>query len=303
MVTVTSIGDPNEIIILVPVYNDPNGVADTISSITEQNQSTKNTIVIDNGSTDNTRDIIREYMGQYDHITLLVEDEIQGSYAARNKGIEHAEGDIIAFLDADETVDEDWLETALEAMDDQDADYLGCNVELTLLEDTLVGRYNARTGFPVEQYLEEQHYAPTCALLVRREVFDDVGTFDSRLISGGDKEFGERVYEAGYDQGYAENAVVKHPARTSFEALAKKNFRVGRGFCQKQRYYPKRYGKPGIPPTPSGPSGGSNENEPESMFTRVAFSFLSIAMLACRGFGYYYEFLFGEKREIPESTR
>lgn len=188
-------------------------------------------------------------------------------------------------------------------MDAQDADYLGCNVEITLPEDTLVGRYNAHTGFPVKQYLEEENYAPTCALLVKREVFDDVGLFDARLISGGDREFGERVHEAGYEQGFAEDATVNHPARTSFESLAKKNFRVGRGFCQKQRYYPERYGNPGIPPKPDGPSGGDDEDEPGSILTRLAFMFLSFAMLACRGAGYYYEFFFGEARDdIPAPT-
>lgn len=129
--------------------------------------------------------------------------------------MQNAESDVLAFLDADETVDEDWLETALGAMQEQDVDYLGCNVELTCPEDTLVGRYNARTGFPVEEYLEDQNYAPTCALLVRRKVFEDVGPFDARLISGGDREFGDRVHDAGYEQGYAENATVYHPARTS----------------------------------------------------------------------------------------
>ncbi|QGN06518.1 glycosyltransferase [Halorhabdus sp. CBA1104] len=288
---------------IVPVYNDPNGVSQTIDSLAEQRPPLLKLLVVDNGSTDNTRDVIQSYTAEHDNVHLLVEDDIQGSYAARNKGIEHAEGDVLAFLDADETVDEDWLETALEAMHEQDVDYLGCNVELTLPEDTLVGRYNKHTGFPVKQYLENENYAPTCALLVRREVFEDVGPFDARLISGGDREFGERVHEAGYDQGYAEDATVYHPARTSFESLAKKNFRVGRGFCQKQRYYPERYGKPGVPPRPSGPSGGEETEEPDSVFTRLVFAFLSITMLAARGLGYYYEFFFGEKRDdIPAPT-
>lgn len=291
------------ITVVIPVYNDSLGIRHTLRSLTRQSLDSYEIVAVDNGSTDETRDVIQEFDAEHENVNLYVENEIQGSYAARNKGIQHAEGDVLAFLDADETVDEDWLETALEAMQKQDVDYLGCNVELTLLEDTLVGRYNARTGFPVEQYLEEQHYAPTCALLVRREVFEDVGTFDSRLISGGDREFGERVHEAGYEQSYAEDAVVKHPARTSFESLAKKNFRVGRGFCQKQRYYPDRFGTPGIPPSPSGPSGDSDKPKPDSLSTRIAFTFLSLAMLACRGFGYYYEFLFGEKRDdIPAPT-
>lgn len=289
--------------IIIPVYNEEEAIDRTIHSTTNQGSDSIEIFVVDNGSTDRTQNIVQNLTSDQGNLNLKVENEIQGSYAARNKGIQHADGDVLAFLDADETVDEDWLETALAAMDEQGVDYLGCNVELTLPEDTLVGRYNAHTGFPVEQYLEEEQYAPTCALLVRREVFEEVGLFDARLISGGDREFGERVHEAGYDQGYAEDATVYHPARTILKSLVKKNFRVGRGFCQKQRYYPERYGKPGVPPTPSGPSGGGDEDEPGSLFDRLAFAFLSIAMLACRGLGYYYEFFVGDKRDdIPAPT-
>ncbi|MFD1599221.1 glycosyltransferase [Halobellus rarus] len=288
--------------IIVPVYNDPAGIQFTIESLSAQSIDRQfRVFVVDNDSTDRTPEVVRSYND--DRITLLHEDEIQGSYAARNKGIENTDSDVVAFLDADETVDKDWLEKAVAAMNDQNVDYLGCNVELTLPEDTFVGRYDGRTGFPVKQYLEEQHYAPTCALLVRRDVFEDVGPFDSRLVSGGDIEFGQRVHEAGYEQGYAEDAVVTHPARTSFEALAKKNFRVGRGFCQKQRYYPERYGTPGIPPTPSGSGTNENADEPDALATKIAFALLSVAMLACRGLGYYYEFLFEEERDLSDPRR
>ena len=296
--------------VVVPVYNDPAGIQMTLDSLLMQSADSYQIMVVDNDSTDRTRDVVRTHTAKHSGLHLLIEDQTQGSYAARNTGIEHARGDVFAFLDADETVDFDWLETALQAMDAQDADYLGCNVEITLPEDTLVGRYNAHTGFPVKQYLENENYAPTCALLVRRKVFKEIGFFDARLISGGDREFGERVHQAGYEQGYAADAVVHHPARTSFKSLAKKNFRVGRGFCQKQRYYPERYGESGIPPKPSGPGSKTTTEDkaedkyaPSSLFERLAFAFLSIAMLACRGLGYYYEFFFGEERDdIPAPT-
>ncbi|OYR42834.1 glycosyltransferase family 2 protein [Halorubrum sp. Hd13] len=290
--------------IVIPVYNDPVGIRNTLASISSLRGFHDLTVfVVDNGSTDHTREVIQDYTNEYQNIHLLVEDEIQGSYAARNVGIEHTKSDIIAFLDANETIDNDWFETALDAMQRQNADYLGCNVELTLPTDTLVGRYDVRTGFPVEWYLREEHYAPTCALVVRRYVFDDIGQFDARLTSGGDREFGERVFEAGYTQGYAADATVFHPARTSVKSLGKKNFRVGRGFTQKQRYYPDRFGRPGLPPTPTRPSGNDAEESPISVFTRIVFFFLSVAMLATRGLGYYYEFLFGTKRNLRAPTR
>ena len=283
--------------IIIPVYEDVQGIRNTLKSISELAYDDHNVLVVDNGSKDSTVEEVRKFERTNRNISLLSENQIQGSYAARNKAIQNATGDVLVFLDANEVVNTDWLETAVESMKEQEVDYLGCNVKLTLPQDSLIGRYNAHTGFPIKHYLEQEQYAPTCALLVRREVFEDLGYFDARLISGGDREFGERVHEAGYGQGYAEDATVYHPARISFEALAKKNFRVGRGFCQKQRYYPERYGDPGIPPRPSGPGNSDEEDDELSLTTRLAFAFLSVAMLACRGLGYYYEFFFGEERD------
>ena len=282
-----------QVSIIVPVFNDPAGVRDTLQSLLANTEPCVEIIVVDNDSTDNTKDVIQGFADRAENIAFLVEDDIRGSYAARNKGIKYASGEIIAFLDADITVDSSWLENAIDAMAEQGVEYLGCNVVLAYSDDTLVGRYNAKTGFPIKQYLEFENYAPTCALLADKGVFDDVGLFDDRLISGGDIEFGQRVAAAGYNQGYAADAIVTHPARTSFEALGKKNFRVGRGFCQKQRYYPERYGRPGIPPVPNG-LRDDEEIDPESILTRLAFRLLSLLMLGCRGLGYYYEFLFGE---------
>lgn len=286
---------PPDVSVVVPVYNDPEGLRKTLSSLTSQKNSPQfEVLVVDNDSTDETPKVVNEFESAYPElISGYSETTVQGSYAARNNGIKHSAGDVIAFLDADEVVGEDWLATAYDTMCNQHVDYLGCNVKLSLEDDTLVGEYNAQTGFPVEHYLKKENYAPTCALLVRREVFKAVGVFDGRLTSGGDIEFGQRVAATEYDQGYAADTIVTHPARTSVISLAKKNFRVGRGFCQKQRHYPKRYGRPGIPPKPSGSGSNQNEDEPNSVAIRMAFTILSTAMLACRGFGYYYEFLFG----------
>ncbi|WP_245708113.1 glycosyltransferase [Halobacterium jilantaiense] len=291
--------------LIIPVYNDSTGIRETLSSVTELSSKAVElrVFVVDNGSSDETPTVSMELAEDHEFVNVLIEDEIQGSYAARNAGIRNSNGEVIVFLDADERVPPNFVENVLSTVETQNVSYLGCNVEVCNSAPGITAKYNQQNAFPVEQYLSQEHYAPTCALVVRREVFEDVGLFDARLISGGDREFGERVHEAGYKQGYAEDATVYHPARTSFESLAKKNFRVGRGFCQKQRYYPERYGNPGIPPKPNGPSGGDDGDEPDSIFTRLAFMFLSVAMLACRGVGYYYEFFFGEGRDdIPAPT-
>ncbi|MFP8951761.1 glycosyltransferase [Natrialbaceae archaeon A-arb3/5] len=278
--------------IVVPVYNEPEGIQSTLESLRTQTTTNYQITVVDNDSTDRTPEVVDSYNDE--RISLHHETDIQSSYAARNTGIRNTDSEILAFVDADMTVPEDWLESALATFQNQDADYMGCNVELTLPNDpSLAARYDHHTGFPIEQYIEHQQFAPTCCLFVRREVFEDVGLFDHRLVSGGDKEFGNRVHEAGYDMHFAEDVTMFHPTRNSIRELVKKDRRVGRGLCQLQRYHPDRYDTPGVPPRPSGIKSPDRDLETTD---RVAFSALSTFLTGVRGLGYYQEYLTGERR-------
>lgn len=231
--------------VIVPVYNDPEGIRTTLTSLTEQTYGRYEIIVVDNRSTDETRDVAAEFGERFDAVTVLDERRDQSSYAARVRGIRYASGDVLAFIDADMTVEREWLDDAVERMEDAQLDYMGCNVQLyTPGEESLVGKYNRLNGFPVDDYVSDLHFAPTCGLLVRREVFEAVGPFDTRFVSGGDREFGHRVHAAGFDLGYAEDVPMYHPARTTLTSLVRKAVRIGRGKQQMRQYYPDRYGHP-----------------------------------------------------------
>ncbi|AZH26314.1 glycosyltransferase [Haloplanus aerogenes] len=273
--------------VVVPVYNDPDGITRTLRSLDAAGRPMTVTVV-DNASTDDTRRVVEAFEPTHVDVRLRSETAIQSSYAARNAGIRASDdADVLAFVDADVTVAEDYFDRALARLDD--CDYLGCHVDLSIEGDrTLTARYNAHTGFPIEQYVERHRYAPTCSLLVRREVFEDVGLFDPRLLSGGDMEFGNRVDAAGYELGYCADAVATHPVRDSFRSLYDKNVRVGRGHCQLQRYYPERYGEPPIPPRHE-PLDTDAPDLPLS--DRLAFGALGTAMTAARASGYARELL------------
>lgn len=285
--------------IVIPVYNDPEGVQTTIESIyPELVDSQVDLAVVDNASTDQTPDVVRSY--DDDWIILLHETEIQSSYAARNTGIRNTDSDILAFVDADMTVPENWLESALEAFHAADADYMGCNVDLTFPENpSLPARYDYHTGFPVEQYLKHQQFVPTCCLFVRREVFEDVGLFDHRLTSGGDKEFGNRVHQAGYNMHFADNVTMYHPTRNTLNAHIKKDHRVGRGLCQLQRCHPDRYGTPGVPPRPTGIKRPDRELP---LRDRLVFGSLSKFLTGVRATGYYSEYFSSDQSDEYYAT-
>lgn len=228
-----------DIDVIIPVYNDPTGLSTTLDSLLDQTHSNFHVIIADNGSSDQTLSIAENYQSEHDHISVVVEASIQGSYAARNKGIEAADGEILCFLDADMWVEQDYIDKVSQLMED-DHRYVGCNVEL-VGDGGVIDRYNEHRGFPVQRDIETFHFAPTCCLIIRQALIDEIGDFDDRLISGGDKEFGNRAYRHGIDLHFEPTITVYHPTRSSLRGFLSKHVRIGRGMQQLQRYHAEHF--------------------------------------------------------------
>ncbi len=99
--------------IIIPVYNDPSGLKETLDCLVAQvfPKDQYEIIVVDNGSTDNTSEIGKKYADQFhDTIRFVLENKVQGSYAARNKGIEVSRGKLLILLDANVTLGSDYIE-------------------------------------------------------------------------------------------------------------------------------------------------------------------------------------------------
>jgi glycosyltransferase involved in cell wall biosynthesis len=235
-----------DISVIIPVLNDPLGLKDTLDSLVSQDYPADRyeIIIADNGSDKETRDVINEFQIKYPKlIRLVIEDKIRSSYAARNKGIENSMGSVLSFIDADMSVDKDWLTMINKSSQTNLWNYLACRVDIYCKKYTVYAKYDQITGFPIESYIHDTHFAPTCCLVVRKSVFDSLGLFDSRLVSSGDLEFGNRVYLAGHKLQYNPKIALRHPARSSFRELYQKTFRVGQGLFRLYSYYPKRYEK------------------------------------------------------------
>ena len=78
--------------VIVPVYNDPDGIAATLDSLLAQSTTPDYRIhVVDNDSTDRTPEVVRSYTNDNDRITLHHERDVQSSYAAHNTGIRNSD--------------------------------------------------------------------------------------------------------------------------------------------------------------------------------------------------------------------
>lgn len=223
--------------VIIPVYNDAERLWLCLTALEQQTypQSCYEVIVIDNGSA--VEQNIKPLVAQFKQATAI-EELTPGSYAARNRGIAIAQGEVIAFTDADCIPAQNWIENGVKTLfSTQNCGLVAGKIELFFKDPTqltLVERYEKIMAFQQKEHLQEYCYGSTANVFTFRRVIDHVGKFDASLKSNGDFEWGRRVSAAGYVQVYAEEAVIRHPARRSWADLFKRQVRLAGGIYDAQ---------------------------------------------------------------------
>ena len=154
-----------------------------------------------------------------------------GSYAARNRGVLSANGDILAFLDSDCIPASSWLQEAVSIfIDKKDVSLIAGNIEVTYSDSYLTPAECYEKAYAFRQQQNAANgVSVTANLLVRREVFDEIGLFSESLMSGGDFEWTRRATYLGKRIIFGKCCSVQHPARRSIKALVLKARRVSTG--------------------------------------------------------------------------
>ncbi len=212
--------------VVVPALNAPERTRTCLEALLDQTypRDCYEIIVIDNGSTDTTPQVIRQYP-----VVFLSEDNIQSPYAARNRGIRQARGEIIAMIDINCTAAPGWLTNGIEVLTSKKADLIGGQVTFTFSpEKTAAEIFDSVSNVQIKRNIENRGVTKGGNLFVRRSVFDSIGLFPEHLRSGGDVLWTGQATRAGFTLLYAPGAEVFYPARKLFP-LMKKQWRVGRG--------------------------------------------------------------------------
>lgn len=214
-----------QVSVVVPVRDDREGLARCLQALARQTVPAHEVIVVDDGSREDPTAVC-DRAG-----VRLLRQEPAGPYAARNRGIAAADGEVIALTDADCVPRPGWLEAGTAALVGTDAGMVGGRVAVLVRSTRPSGAelYQLLEAFPQRRYVEKRGFAVTANLFARRSVLEEVGGFHGDLRSGGDLDLGRRVRDAGYAIIYAEGAVVAHPARPSWRGLAAKQRRVLKG--------------------------------------------------------------------------
>lgn len=223
----------NFVSIIIPVYNHSECLKLCLKALENQTYSKDlyEIVVVDNAS----KEDIKTVLSQFNQAKYTYESK-PGSYSARNQGVSVAQGEILAFTDADCIPDSDWIEKGVKHLTETaNCGLVAGRVDLFFKNPenpTPVELYeNIEINFHQKENLRDANFGVTANVFTYKHVIDNVGLFDSTLKSGGDREWGQRVFAAGYKQVYADNARVNHPARHSFSELRKRITRfVGGNF-------------------------------------------------------------------------
>ncbi|MBD2355809.1 glycosyltransferase family 2 protein [Tolypothrix sp. FACHB-123] len=217
--------------VIIPVFNDSERLKLCLQALENQSypHNMYEIIVVDNGSDDDIKSIVEKF-----HKSVFTQELKTGSYAARNKGISIAKGEILAFTDSDCIPAVNWIENGVKSLlSTPNCGLVAGKIDLFFQnpdKPTPVELYESiAMDFPQERCLKQSRYGVTANLFTFKYVIDSVGCFNDTLKSGGDREWGQRVYAAGYQQIYADNAFVAHPARHSFSQLRQRVARFAGG--------------------------------------------------------------------------
>ena len=135
-----------KISIIMPVYNGAEFLVNSIKSVDDQTLKDVELICVNDGSTDNSLDLLNDLSGKYSFIKVFSQEN-QGSGKARNYGIENAKGEYIAFLDADDIfVDSNALEELYKVAQKHDADMVGGNLKRINSNNKILANPNYKNG-------------------------------------------------------------------------------------------------------------------------------------------------------------
>lgn len=210
---------PPFVSIIVPVYNRGNEIGECLASLLalDYPETRREIIVVDDGSTDDTVEKVRDYPAR-----LLRLPRNEGQSAARNRAVEAARGDIIAFIDSDCIADPKWLAELTPYFQDGRVALVGGYVD-SYYNRTRLDRFES-VGSPLNMGDEtligagdrSVLYVPTCNMLVRRAAYEAVGGLDAALRVGEDVDLCWRVLGAGHRLMYVPKGRVKHKHRNRF---------------------------------------------------------------------------------------
>lgn len=216
--------------VIIPVKNASATIQKCVDSVLQSDYKNFELIVVDDGSTDRTPELLARYTG----ITVL-RAENRGPSAARNLALSRAQGAFVAFTDADCIVDCVWLGELLKGFNDDKVAGVG-GIQKSPKDETVFGRrvqeffqsVELVTGYmQLGSRMRQTSHNPTCNVMYRRSAVAAANGFDESLWPGEDVELDLRIKRKGYNLVFTPAAVVYHYRCQDLGGFLRMMFRYG----------------------------------------------------------------------------
>jgi GT2 family glycosyltransferase len=209
--------------VIVVCWNSAGVLGRCLDQLLVQDYANYEVIVVDDGSQDNTLEVAQGRSNRRE-LTIVRSPVNRGCPHARNLGLRHARGEIIAFIDADGFAAQNWLRHIVDAFD-ADATIGGAASTVFFAGNPLVvngaGGIVNRQGWAADLSMNESYeraeiasealYPMGCGMAVRRSAMEHVGAFDDRMLNYyDDVDYGVRLWRAGYRVVVAPDAWIDH---------------------------------------------------------------------------------------------
>ncbi len=219
--------------VIIPARNAATTIGAQLGALEPQTARLVEVIIADNGSSDLTTAIARDFGGM---IRVIDASDGIGSAHARNVGAAACSADLLLFCDADDVVSATWVDSMCAALDD--ADLVGGRNDDELLNSDAVmawrpPRASAALSTP-EGFLP---FAPSNNLGIHRRAWEQLGGMDEAYAIGHDVELSWRAQLQGLRLGFAPDAVVHYRYRATAWATLRQAFGTGSAAAQLYRGY------------------------------------------------------------------
>ena len=225
------------ITVIIPFRNASATLQNCLNTLLSQSYTSAEFILVDNNSSDNSREIARQFLNSHPCFPMkLISEDTLGASAARNRGAQESTGDWLVFTDSDCMPDSNWLKDFtghIEGGEPTIGAIAGCIFPSAT--KSIIGRFLGLFTLPantqqriLKSYTLVDGGFPTANFAIRKSLFNQIGGFDETIqIYGEDHDLCIKVYTAGQVIKAITNAIVRHIHREHVMPLIKQAYGFG----------------------------------------------------------------------------
>jgi GT2 family glycosyltransferase len=223
-------------------FNGAATIRRTLEAVTKLDYPSFETIVVDDGSTDDTARIAAEYP------VRVISTENRGLSSARNTGAQAAQGEIVVYIDDDAFPESHWLHFLARGFREGSWAAIGGPNILPPGSNGTSECVSHAPGAPAHVLMtdHEAEHIPGCNFAIRRECLEGIGGFDARFRAAGDDvDLCWRIQERGWKVGFHPGAAVFHHSRSTVRQYWRQQRGYGRAEALLERKWPEKYNTAG----------------------------------------------------------